>query len=119
MRRIQDISQAALNASGNGTNRVQNNNAATVWKIEQFSLITNPIGSSACTCVMQPTTGVIDTSYFAGTGDVAGGDPPMWIFTGDYVDFIWTGGPANGSGIVTYFGWELTADEYSRLQVAA
>ena len=94
-----------LNASGNGNNQLQNNNSARLWVIVQISVITAP-EAPGCTCKLSPPTGIVDTSYFAGTGDVAGGEP-YFLFSGDFVAFTWTNGPANGQGLATYFYYEV------------
>lgn len=94
-----------LNASGNGTDRIVNNNSARLWVVVQLSIITSPT-SSGCTCVVTPPTGIMDTSYFAGTGDVAGGEPEF-LYEGDYLELAFANGPANGTGIATYTYYEL------------
>lgn len=95
-----------LNASGNGSGQIINNNSAVMWKVEQVSVVTSPRTSGA-TCELTPPTGIIDTSYFAGTGDVAGGDPPIYLTHGDYITCTFANGPANGQGIVTYYYEEI------------
>jgi hypothetical protein len=94
-----------LNAAGNGSGEIRNNNAATMMVIVQLSVITAPT-SSGCTCVVTPPTGIVDTSYFAGTGDVAGGEP-HFLMPGDSLKLTWSSGPANGQGIATYYYWEV------------
>lgn len=92
-----------LNASGAGTSRLANNNAAALWIIYQISFITSPTSSAICT--IKPPTGVIDTGYFAGTGDKAIG--AYFLRGGEFIEFVWSGGPASGSGIATYFYDEI------------
>lgn len=94
-----------LNASGAGSNTITNNNSARVMVIVQLSLITSPT-IDGCTCVVTPPTGVVDTSYFAGTGDVAG-DEPHFLFASDFLKLDWTSGPASGQGIATYYFYEV------------
>lgn len=96
-----DISVATLNSSGAGTGRIQNNNAAVLWVLFQVSVVSSPNQSSGnCQCRLTPPTGVIDTSYFAGTGDTAPG--VYFLYPMDFIDHTWSGGPASGRGIVTY-----------------
>lgn len=89
-----------LNASGSGTNIIQNNNAATTMVVVALSVITVPAGTGATTCKLTPPTGIIDTSYFAGTGDVAYG--VYFLPPGDSITLTWTNGPASGQGVATY-----------------
>ena len=96
---------ANLNASGSGSSRIANENSALMWVVIQISVLTNPT-ISGCTCRLTPPAGIIDTSYFAGTGDVAG-DEPVFLFSADFIDLTWTNGPANGVGIATYVYYEL------------
>lgn len=100
-----DNNVTRLNASGAGVNQIVNGNSSSMWKIVQLSVITAPT-ISGCTCTVAPPTGIVDTSYFAGTGDVAGGEP-HWLLPGDFLQLTWTGGPVNGQGICTYYFAEL------------
>lgn len=93
---------AQLDATGSGKALIQNNNSAALWIVRQISLITAPV-TSGTTCTVRPPTGIVDTSYFAGTGDVAGGDPPIYLRSGEYIELEWENGPANGTGVCTYF----------------
>lgn len=99
---LSDTITATLDSGGNGTARISNQNSATLWIVRQVSVITSP-RSDGCTCTLTPPIGIIDTSYFAGTGDVAGGDPPIFLRAGDFIDAIFENGPASGVGIVTYY----------------
>jgi hypothetical protein len=49
--------------------------------------------------------GIVDTSYFAGTGDTTEGE--YYLEPGDYLELTWTSGPANGTGLATYFYEEV------------
>lgn len=89
-----------LSAAGGGVGQIANNNAAKLWVVRQISLISNPTSSGA-TCTVKWPIGIVDTSYFAGTGDVAGGDPPIYLYSGEYLELVWEGGPANGQGIAS------------------
>lgn len=93
-----------LNASGAGTIQITNNNSFMVWKITQLSVISVP--TSAAVCVVSPPTGIVDTAYFAGTGDTAGGDP-YWLHAGDFLELEWSSGPANGVGLCTIYYYEI------------
>lgn len=92
---------AELNASGVGESFITNNNAGKLWIVRQISLITNP-ETAGCTCTVRFPTGILDTSYLAGTGDVAGGDPPVYLYSGDFLKLVWAAGPVNGQGICTF-----------------
>lgn len=94
-----------LSALGAGVGQIVNNNSSQLWVIIQLSLITAPT-KAGCTCVVTPPTGIVDTSYFAGTGDVAG-DEPHFLYHGDSLNLIWTGGPPGGQGIATYYYYEV------------
>lgn len=91
-----------LDASGAGESRIDNNNASTLWVVRQLSVITAPQRAGA-TCTVTLPTGIVDTAYFAGTGDVAGGDPPIYLRSGEFLRLTWANGPANGTGIATYY----------------
>jgi len=107
-----DNNVTRLSAAGAGVGRIQNSNSASVWIIGMLSVITSPT-SSGCTCVVTPPTGIVDTSYFAGTGDTAQG---MYVLmSGDYLDLTWSGGPASGQGIATYIYQELEISDAVRL----
>ncbi len=99
-------SVATLNASGNGSSVIRNDNAASILIIRQISVISVPT-ASGCTCTAAPPTGVIDTAYFAGTGDVFGGEPAHYLYSGDYITLTWTKGAPNGQGIATYYYDEI------------
>lgn len=90
-----------LTASGAGSVQIQNNNSAMLWTVRQLSLITSP--TSQAVCVITTPTGIVDTAYFAGTGDVAGGDPPIYLQPADYLTLTWSLGPANGVGLCTCY----------------
>ena len=90
-----------LDANGAGTVQIQNNNSAMLWIVRQLSLITSP--TSSATCVVTTPTGIVDTAYFAGTGDVAGGEPPIYLQPADYLLLTWALGPANGLGLCTCY----------------
>jgi len=92
-----------LNASGDGSDQIRNNNAAVLWVVVQVSVITVP--TSTATATLKPPTGIIDTSYFAGTGDSAVG--AYILLPGDYVEITYDGGPANGQGTATYIYHEV------------
>lgn len=90
-----------LDTAGAGTGRIENNNSAIMLVIIQLSLVTSPRQASAnCRCEIRPVTGFVDTSYFAGTGDSARG--VYFVYPGDVLELVWSGGPANGQGIATY-----------------
>lgn len=93
---------ADLDASGNGESRIENFNAGALWIVRQISVLCSPVTSGGI-CRVTPPTGIVDTSYFAGTGDVAGGDPPIYLYTGDFIKLTWEDGPASGQGICTYY----------------
>lgn len=93
---------ANLDASGNGESRIENLNAGVLWIVRQISVICRPTASGT-TCTVTPPTGIIDTSYFAGTGDVAAGDPPIYLYSGDFILLTWADGPASGQGVCTYY----------------
>ena len=99
----QNVPPVALNASGVGTGQLVNGNSAAMWVIVSLSLITTP--TSSAVCVMTPPTGIINTSYFAGTGDQF--DGPHFLYHGDSINFAWSSGPANGQGLCTYEFYEL------------
>lgn len=100
------ISIASLNSSGTGESRIQNNNSGTLWIVRQISVITSPTASGT-TCTLTLPAGIVDTSYFAGTGDVAGGDPPIYLHAGDFIGLVWSQGPSGGQGIATAFYDEI------------
>lgn len=89
----------ALNALGAGNVRIQQQQVGKQWKISQVSIKTIP-AAPGCTADLVQNGQLIATSYFAGTGDVAGGDPPLYLDAGEYIEVQFTGGPANGQGIV-------------------
>lgn len=91
---------ASLDASGNGQSFIQNMNAGSLWLVRQVSVITSPEAAGA-TCTLTPPTGIIDTSYFAGTGDTAQG--VYYLHSGDFIKLTWRNGPPNGQGIATYY----------------
>lgn len=97
-----------LDANGAGIDQIQNLNAAVVMKLVQLSVISNPTSSTAQCTVTYPAGGIMDTAYFAGTGDQAGGEPE-YLYNGDFVQLTWSNGPANGQGIATYVFYELPA----------
>jgi hypothetical protein len=94
-----------LDGTGAGNNQIRNDNAAATLVIFQLSLITTPTSSGA-TCTVTPPIGIVDTSYFAGTGDIAWG---AWmILPDDYLTLTWANGPANGVGVASYYFAEIT-----------
>lgn len=101
-----EISTAILDANGNGSSIIQNNNSAIVMMIVQLSVISEP--TSAAICTVTYPTGIMDTAYFAGQGDVAGQEPE-YLYSSDFLTLTWSGGPANGQGIATYMFFELPA----------
>jgi hypothetical protein len=101
-----DVVATQLSAAGAGVGIIQNNNSGVFWRVTQISVITIPV-SSGCTCVVAPQIGFVDTAYFAGTGDVAGGDPPIYLYQGQTITLTWSAGPANGFGECTYYYDEL------------
>jgi hypothetical protein len=100
---VRKITAAKLDSSGAGTDQITNPNSAALWVIQSLSLITVP--TSNAQCVLTPPTGVINTSYFAGTGDLAEG--PHFLYHGDQINLAWSSGPANGQGICTYEYYEV------------
>lgn len=99
-----------LNASGALLGmRITNNNASALWIIRQVSLICSPLSTGlrpgGVTCVVTPPTGVVDTSYFAGTGDTMGGDPAFYCYSGEYLNLDWSSGAfaAGLQAIATYY----------------
>jgi hypothetical protein len=101
---VSNIVATPLNSSGAGVGFIRNDNAAVLLVIGQLSVITKPTSSGA-TCTITPPIGIVDTSYFAGTGDVAWG--LYWIEPGSYLQLTWASGPANGVGVCSYFGVEV------------
>lgn len=99
-----DIQQTALNSSGAGVGQIRNTNSTATWVIRQLALITSPTSSASCT-VKPAGIGIVDTSYFAGTGDTTEGE--YYLEPGDYLELNWASGPANGTGIATYFYEEV------------
>jgi hypothetical protein len=95
-----DINNTPLSATGAGVGTIRNDNSAVIVVIYQLSVITSPTSSGA-TCTVTPPTGIVDTSYFAGTGDVAQG--VYYLEHSDFLTLTWASGPANGQGIATYF----------------
>lgn len=91
-----------LDASGNGEGRITNNNSAALWIVRQISLISQPTRTGGI-CELRLPEGIIDTGYFAGTGSAAGGDPPIWLYGGDFIRLVWIGCAPNGQGVCTYF----------------
>jgi len=100
-----DVNVTQFNASGAGSNQIQNNNNAALWKISQLSVITSP-QQSGVRCVITPPTGIVDTSYFAGTGDSTIGEA-YYLEPSDFLQLTWTNGPPGGQGICTFFYEEL------------
>lgn len=100
-----DVNVTKLSAAGAGVGTISNGNSAAYWVIVQLSVITEPT-ISGCTCTVKPPVGSVDTSYFAGTGDVAG-DEPHFLYTNDFLTLTWTGGPPNGQAIGTYYFYEV------------
>lgn len=92
-----------LSAAGGGTDQIINNNSAFIWVVVALSVITSP--TSAAVCVFTPPTGIINTSYFAGTGDLFEG--PHFLYHGDSINVAYSGGPANGQGLITYEYYEV------------
>ena len=97
---IRRVLSVPLNASGAGTDQIQNVNSAVVWAVEKLAIKSSPT-ASGCTCAVSFSIGDLDTSYFAGTGDVATGTPE-YLEPGEVMTFAFTNGPPNGRGIVTY-----------------
>lgn len=95
-----------LNAQGVGSVIIQNNNVAAQWRVEQVSLRTVP-PIAGVTCMLYQNVQLIDTSYFAGTGDNAAGDPPVYLNSGEFIRADFTQGPANGQAIVVAYYEEL------------
>lgn len=95
----------ALNASGAGADQIVNVNSAFIWVIVALSVITVP--TSSATCTFAPPTGIINTSYFAGTGDLFEG--PHFLYHGDAINVTYASGPANGQGLITYEYYEVPA----------
>lgn len=104
---LPDTITATLDSNGTGTARISNQNSAVLWVVRQISVVTNPRVSSGCSATLTLPVGIIDTTYFAGTGAAAGGDPPIYLRSGDFIDVTFENGPANGVGIVTYFYDEI------------
>lgn len=100
-----DNLSTALSSAGAGVGTISNQNASMIRVIVQLSLISSPT-ASGCQCVVAPPTGIMDTSYFAGTGDVAG-DEPHFLMPSDYITLTWSGGPVSGQGICTYYYYEV------------
>jgi hypothetical protein len=73
-----------------------------MWIVRQITIKTNP-AQSGCTAQVFQNLNFVATSYFAGTGDTAGGEPPMYLDPGEYIDVVFTGGPASGQGVVTLY----------------
>lgn len=97
----------ALDGTGAGVGTINNENSGVILVIVQLSVITSPIQTTtACSCRVQPPTGIMDTSYFAGTGDVAG-DEPYFLYSSDFLTLTWSGGPINGQGIASYQYYEV------------
>lgn len=95
-----------LNASGAGQGVIRNDNSAALWIVRQISVIANPTRSGT-TVVTRTPNGIVDTSYFAGTGDVAGGDPPIYLRSGEAITLDWTSGPPSGVGQCTFYYDEI------------
>lgn len=93
-----------LDANGDGVGTLYNNNSGVMMVIFGLAVITNPV-ISGCTCIVTPPIGVVDTSYFAGTGDVAQGI--YYLRAGSFLKLTWDNGPHNGKGIATYFYHEV------------
>lgn len=90
-----------LSTSGTASDKFVNNNSAALWVVRQISLIsTNPLIGGGLTCTVRPPTGIIDTSYFAGTGDVAGGDPPIYLRSSEYIELTWSQATSVQAGLV-------------------
>lgn len=97
---------APLSTAGAGVGQIANNNSAVIRIILSLSVVTSPRQSSAnCKCEITPPVGFVSTSYFAGTGDTAKG--PYFLLPGDFINLTWTGGPASGQGIGTYWYIEV------------
>lgn len=94
--------QVTLDSSGAGTVRIQNNNVAAVWIVRQVTVRTNPATPGAIANLFQGVNFVC-TLYFAGQGDTAGGEPPLFLDPGEYVDAVFTGGPASGQAVMTLY----------------
>lgn len=97
----------ALDGTGAGTVRIQNNNVSAQWVVGQVSVRTVP-PIAGCTANLFQNVQLVTTSYFAGTGDNAGGDPPVYLSPGEYIDVAFSNGPANGQAIATAYYTEIS-----------
>lgn len=98
-----DVAVATLDGSGSGRGRISNGLSTIIIVVQQLSLVTVP-RLPGCTCEVSISgTNFVDTSYFAGTGDVAQGSPDIPLYPGDYIEMVWANGPPNGQGLGTYY----------------
>lgn len=100
-----NVAVAMFDAQGAGTATISNQNSATIWVVVQLSLIMVPTASGG-ECVVRYPNGIMDTAYFAGTGDQAGGEPEF-LYADDYLTLDWTAGQPGGQGIATFQYYEL------------
>jgi hypothetical protein len=97
-----------LDANGAGTIRIQNDNPMVVVVMRQVYVVCNPKKPGATADILDASFGVT-TSYNAGTGDTAKGDPPLYLPRGYFCDVVFANGPPLGQGIAITYYEEMSA----------
>lgn len=96
-----------FDANGASQERIVNGLSSVLWIVAQLSVVCQPKQSGPTCSLYQNGVYFIDTSYFAGTGDTAGGDPETYLFGGDYILLDWSGGTPGGQWVCTYYYREV------------
>lgn len=93
-------SQATVAANGRATATINQNNASTIWEIEQISASVGPASQSGNVAVFQngalvaPTSALVpqvDPNGIASIGQAAAGLPYVYMTASDHIDIVVTG----------------------------
>lgn len=99
---LSDTLTTPIDGNGRGQVRISNQNSTTLWIVRQISVLVSPAVDGPI-CRLTLAIGIIDTAYFAGRGDSAGGDPPIYLRPGDFIDASFEQVPIGSTGFVTYY----------------
>src|SRR5262245_56184745 len=94
------VSAATVNAAGAATVSFTPR-GSQLYRVTQVAVEMAASGAGSAVCAIRRNGALV--TPVVGTGDAAGGDPPIWLWPGDSLTVEWTSAPVGAVGKATIF----------------